>query len=759
MADFVAVIRRAVDGLADNTPEMRARVYEKARSAVTRQLESMKPRPPEEMLRRQLDKLDAAITEVENEHAEALPPLEEEVAEPPYVADIEEHRDYAPEPAETPAVAEAEPAAVLVSQRVEAEAVDYETSGYETPAAPYEDEGPQEPEPAAEEERQIAPEPQYQPEPEVEAEPVEEPSAETEQQAPRTAAAEEHWNPPHEDIAARAAIAHGSRMVEAMPEWYEAAKAETLQTYGEPPTDQRIEPSAVDADRQNDTSIPAWAQPEDQWQPPAEKPPVEKDIAEAPPAAVPAAFDENTVVTEFDEFVRDDLTPMQRESWPEPKMPPAADDLSWDPSPFDEDSLEQTPLKAKATDSAFEDFASLPPVGGAKQDSGSNGGKASGNGNGNGRRAVSAKDILDMDAVEAARRPAKAIRTAPRRKVNVKALGLGLLCLLVLAGGSYAVWSNKDAINNMVSGLTSGSSTTAPEAGKPNEPASGAPSSSNAGDARGTDTASKAPTSDGSVTNKFTQRLQADGTEVNEGAGTQVGASASVEGKSVAEQNVAAKDAAGTAGTAEAGEAPAANTAGAVVADQKALPTGGQKMFLYEERLGQSVPTAIEGNVSWTLKHEQGENGRIEPSVQGQIVIPDRNLSALMTVRRNTDPSLPASHLIEIVFSLPQGFEGGSIDNVQRIAMKQTEQDRGNALIAVPAKITDDFHMIALNDFPEAMKTNLDLLRTRNWIDIPLTYRNGRRALLTMEKGTAGTDAFNTAIREWSALGNTANNQ
>ena len=76
MADFVAVIRRAVDGLTDNNPEMRVKVYDKARGAVRRQLEAMNPRPPEEMLQRQLDKLESAIVEVEAEHSEALPPAE-----------------------------------------------------------------------------------------------------------------------------------------------------------------------------------------------------------------------------------------------------------------------------------------------------------------------------------------------------------------------------------------------------------------------------------------------------------------------------------------------------------------------------------------------------------------------------------------------------------------------------------------------------------------------------------------------------------
>lgn len=179
-------------------------------------------------------------------------------------------------------------------------------------------------------------------------------------------------------------------------------------------------------------------------------------------------------------------------------------------------------------------------------------------------------------------------------------------------------------------------------------------------------------------------------------------------------------------------------------------------MFLYEERIGQSAPTAIDGTVSWSLQHEASQNGGPpEPVVQGRITVPGRGLTALLTLKRNNDSSLPASHLIEIVFAVPPDFEGGAIESVLRIAMKQTEQDRGNALVAVPAKITDDFHMVALNDFPDAEKTNLELLKTRNWIDIPLAYRNGRRALLTLQKGPEGVKAFDEAIREWSQTSGT----
>jgi hypothetical protein len=192
------------------------------------------------------------------------------------------------------------------------------------------------------------------------------------------------------------------------------------------------------------------------------------------------------------------------------------------------------------------------------------------------------------------------------------------------------------------------------------------------------------------------------------------------------------------------------------VTQQTAPVTDGQKVFLYEERLGQTSPAAFEGTVTWSVQEGKGADGRPEPSVQGLINVPERGLTATITVSRNGDPSLPASHLIELAFQVPPNFEGGAIDNVQRIALKATEQDRGDALIAVPAKVTDDVYMVALNDFPDARKTNLDLLKTRNWIDIPVVYRNGRRALLTMEKGPTGTDAFNKAIGEWQALGGVA---
>src|SRR3546814_15702926 len=84
----------------------------------------MKPAPPEEMLRRQMDKLEEAILSVDAEHAEALPaealageeevfadavaPIAEQVEPPPAEADEPEayKADGAPQIPDEPASAE-----------------------------------------------------------------------------------------------------------------------------------------------------------------------------------------------------------------------------------------------------------------------------------------------------------------------------------------------------------------------------------------------------------------------------------------------------------------------------------------------------------------------------------------------------------------------------------------------------------------------------------------------------------------------------
>ncbi|RUU55585.1 hypothetical protein EOD07_18285 [Mesorhizobium sp. M2C.T.Ca.TU.002.02.1.1] len=178
----------------------------------------------------------------------------------------------------------------------------------------------------------------------------------------------------------------------------------------------------------------------------------------------------------------------------------------------------------------------------------------------------------------------------------------------------------------------------------------------------------------------------------------------------------------------------------------------GQKAIFYEERTSTQQGTAEPGSIVWSLVQESpGGDLPPEPAIRAEATIPGKNIQLRMTIRRNTDQTLPASHIIEMIFLTPEGFDGGGVDNILRIAMKSSEQDAGSPLIGIPAKIADGFFLVALNDTKADEDANLTLLRGQDWIDVPVVYKTGRRALLTMEKGIPGEKVFDEALKAWAA--------
>jgi hypothetical protein len=212
-----------------------------------------------------------------------------------------------------------------------------------------------------------------------------------------------------------------------------------------------------------------------------------------------------------------------------------------------------------------------------------------------------------------------------------------------------------------------------------------------------------------------------------------------------------------TAAPVAAGETPAPapaasdGTAAPAAAEQPTVAVG-QKAIFYEERTNVAQGSAEPGSIVWSLVQESpGGDAPPEPAIRAEATIPGKNVQLRMTIRRNADETLPASHIIELIFLTPDGFEGGGIDNILRVAMKSSEQDAGSPLIGIPAKIADGFFLVALNDTKADEQANLTLLRNQDWIDIPIIYKSGRRALFTMEKGIPGEKVFDEALKAWQA--------
>jgi hypothetical protein len=197
-----------------------------------------------------------------------------------------------------------------------------------------------------------------------------------------------------------------------------------------------------------------------------------------------------------------------------------------------------------------------------------------------------------------------------------------------------------------------------------------------------------------------------------------------------------------------ANSAPAATTEAPAAVDGGTLVA--QKAVLYEEPVDSakgSGVTQINAAVTWNYV-ESGADG---PAVVANLDVPERGLKIKLTIRKNTDKTLPASHLIEVVTDAQANFPGKGIGSVPRLVMKPGEDTRGQPLIGASAKVADGFFWIALSALDADVKANMDLLKERDWIDLPLVYGTGQRAILTFEKGTPGARALDQAIAAWSA--------
>ena len=329
--------------------------------------------------------------------------------------------------------------------------------------------------------------------------------------------------------------------------------------------------------------------------------------------------------------------------------------------------------------------------------------------------------------------------------------------LLIVGGGATALWANRTSLSEAYDQLVSKSGTvevaetSAPVVGSPEkntESSESSPEKSDNGLAASTTVAATA-------VEKYDQRLNAEGQEVTpapipENSGT---LPAGLEPSPVTTTRIVVPESNETSGEqpviaqgtpTQTPESSATNS-GPVIA---------QKGFLYEEGSSRGKNTVDVGSVVWSVVQEApGEGMPLEPAIRAKVEIGGRGLVLLVTIKRNADAALPASHLIELVFSVPDDFVGGTIDKVQRFVFKESEEARGEALVGVPATIADGIFLIALNNLPQAVERNTILMKGREWIDIPLGYRTGRRALITLEKGVPGERVFEQVFAVWDKAG------
>ena len=182
-----------------------------------------------------------------------------------------------------------------------------------------------------------------------------------------------------------------------------------------------------------------------------------------------------------------------------------------------------------------------------------------------------------------------------------------------------------------------------------------------------------------------------------------------------------------------------------------------QRALLYDEDPSNSKGKQYVGSVVWRTERVKASGGQqSDIAVRADIEVPDRKFKMTMSFRRNTDASLPASHTVELTFILPPDFRGGGIASVPGILMKSNEQARGTPLAGLAVKVTHGFFLVGLSNVEADRVRNIQLLKERSWFDVPLVYRNQRRAIIAIEKGSSGEQTFANAFSVWGETQSTA---
>jgi hypothetical protein len=648
MADYYTVLQRAVAALPENTGAGRRAIYDKARAALVRQLETIQPPLPAAEIAKQRLSLEEAVRRIEADVARSAPAR---TAAPPAAA--EPRREPPRPPVARPEPPRAEPARPE-TPRPEP------TARAEAPRPDV----PEPPRPAAPRPDPVRPAAPPRPEP---------PAAEAEPATPRRG---EPVRPaPRVDVPAR----------------------------GEAPAAPKAAPP-LDVMRRDETADEAAPR------------------TEAPRIAVRRGSE-----------AAGDAAPRLDAARPVPPLPAAP--LPGD-TPLDDDPAESEDSRARRREERqarkeerrLARLGRTEDLGDAEVDDET------------APRQETDRDVLDDADWPAPAADAPPLRLPKKRRRNYGPLVAALVVLVIVAGGAALAYVYRDALLAQVEALVaeeppSQRRTTTPA--QPNgEPlvakdedrlpsANGQNGTPPAGAAPGTPADTRAVNTTRIVTPQTTPTTDPAAPEAGDPA-------------------------AGTPPT--DGTAPPADAPETAPTPEAAGMTGPSRGILYEEgETAGAKGAALNGDVKWEMVRESIGGAPPEPIVRATIAVPDRQATTTIIFRRNRDDALPASHLIEVAFELPPEFPGGGISNLPGLIMKVTENARGDALIGASARVSDGLFWIALSASETDVTHNLELLKDRGWIDLPMLYDNGRRAILTVEKGSAGAAAIDEAITAWAA--------
>ena len=190
---------------------------------------------------------------------------------------------------------------------------------------------------------------------------------------------------------------------------------------------------------------------------------------------------------------------------------------------------------------------------------------------------------------------------------------------------------------------------------------------------------------------------------------------------------------------------PASGIVTAVAASPMEAPAN-RALLLEGAKLTAGGGVSFPGTLVWSKGAE--DNGA--PMLVAKGNIPGRDLGFEVLFHKNFDPSLPTKLLLEINFTAPKSFAGGSVAKLSGVLVKDQELGAGTPISGASARVVSNSFLFALSGISGGSYADPALLASRKWLELAITYANGERATIALEKDGPAQALFKDVFTAWS---------
>ena len=169
-----------------------------------------------------------------------------------------------------------------------------------------------------------------------------------------------------------------------------------------------------------------------------------------------------------------------------------------------------------------------------------------------------------------------------------------------------------------------------------------------------------------------------------------------------------------------------------------------QAFYFFQTEQGAEAETR--GTVEWS------KVDRPVPGILATIRLPEKDVTIRLSIFPNSSDVWRATHMIR--FTVSGELAKSPIRSFPAIAGKTRENFSGERLEArALPRLGVPWFRLALSDRNQQTELkNLQRLRYGAWFDVAIRFRDGSRALLTIERGEAGAEIFDSVLQAWQAI-------